>query len=167
MGKKIFTTFFLLLAVFFSGCSDKIYKEFMKEDRLYEQSLLYTQKGEIVSSLETKSVIVATYLNKLDKKYANKDKEYFIIALYNEKEFGDKEEGLESKNCLVYLKDGRKPLFIKELKKDDEILKYIPVHSGWFKYYLISFKAKEEKKLTLVCENKRFGKSFLVFSKEE
>ncbi len=166
MGNKI-SIFSLLVLVFLTGCSDKIYKEFINEDKLYEQSLLYTRKGEIISSLETKSVIVATYLNRLDKRFADKDKDYFIVALYNEKEFGDKKEGLESENCAIYLKDGRKPIEIKKLKKDDEILKYIPVHSGWFKYYLVVFPAKEEKSITLVCENKLFGKDFLTFSKEE
>ncbi len=165
MGKKLFT-YLSLLMILFSGCSDKIYKEFMNEDKLYEQTLLYTQKGEIISSLETKSVIVATYLNRLDKQFDKKDKEYFLIALYNEKNFGRKKEGLDQKNCLIYLKDGNMPIEIKELKKDDEILKYTPVHSGWFKYYLIAFNAQKTKKLTLICENKRFGKTSLTFSKE-
>ncbi len=158
---------FYLLVLFLNGCSNKIYTEFVNEDKLYEQSLLYTKKGEIVSSLETKSVIVATYLNPLDKSFKLKPKESFLIAVYSQKEFGDDKEGLEKKECLVYLKDGRKPLEIERLKKENHLLKYIPVHNGWFKYYLVTFKAKQEKKITLVCENRRFGKTLLTFSKEE
>ena len=161
------SSIFYLLVLLISGCSNKIYTDFINEDKLYEQSLLYTKKGEIVSSFETKSVIVATYINPLDESFNSKQKDSFLVAVYSQKEFGDDKVGLEKKECLIYLKDGRKPLEIEKLKKENHLLKYIPVHNGWFKYYLVTFAAKQEKKVTLVCENKRFGKTLLTFSKEE
>ncbi len=169
MGKKFLKYLFFLIVIFsFEACSSKIYSELVNEDKLYEKSLLYTKKGEIISSLETKAVIVATYLNPLDKKYESEDKDYFIVALYAEKDFGKSKVGLESKDCLVYMKDNIKPLNVEKLKREDPLLKYIPVHNGWFKYYLLEFPAnKGEKKISLVFESKRFGKTKLVFSKED
>jgi len=166
MGKNfLIYLIFLFVIIFTNACSSKMYSELINEDRLYEKSLLYTKKGEIVSSLETKAVIVATYLNPLDKKYESDDKNYFIVALYAEKDFGKDKVGLESKDCLVYLKRGIKPLDVKRLKKEDSLLKYIPVHNGWFKYYLLTFPSDKGKELHLVFESKRFGKTVLTFSK--
>jgi len=167
MGKNFLKYLFFLIVMFsLNGCSSKIYSELINEDKLYEKSLLYTKKGEIVSSLETKAVVVATYLNPLDQEYDDKDKDYFIVALYAEKDLCKSKAGLESDDCDIRLKDGTKPSKVEKLKKESSLLRYIPVHNGWFKYYLVEFPSKgESKKVSLVFESRRFGKTELVFSK--
>ncbi|WP_156922596.1 hypothetical protein [Lebetimonas sp. JH292] len=53
---------FILLLIFFSGCS---IKQALKHDPFYEKTLKYTQRAQILNSLETKSLIDAVYLNNL------------------------------------------------------------------------------------------------------
>ena len=68
--RPIIVFFFL-----FNGCSS--YYEILKQDPIKDSTMRFTKKGEIINSLETKGVLVATHLNRVDSNY--NDGEYYII----------------------------------------------------------------------------------------
>jgi len=73
--KKIFA-FLSLIILIFSGCS---VKNALKKDPLYEKTLKYTQRCQIINSLETKALIDVIYLNPLyPKKFVTST---FIVLL--------------------------------------------------------------------------------------
>lgn len=164
MIKKL--TLALFIGLVLVGCSSK---NIIQKDKLHEESLIYTQKGEIVSSLETKSIIFATYLNKLSQKFNSDNNDSFLIGTYISNDF-DKEEKKGLNNPFYTLTDANstKPILIKKLDKDDEIIKHIPTVNVWSSYFLVTFKAnKDQNIIKLIYTNTDYGKCELVFSKED
>ncbi len=65
MNKKLLLLIFTLL---FSSCSKNSIEnsklnKLTKRDDIYYTALLNTQKGQIITSFETKALLIATYLN--------------------------------------------------------------------------------------------------------
>ncbi|WP_456479305.1 hypothetical protein [Nautilia sp.] len=120
--------FLLFLALFLTGCS---VKTALKQDPVYEKTLTYTQRGQIINSLETKALVDAVYLNPLYKdKFKNP---VFLIGVYNDfnntlvnREFNIT---LNSKQPSVTL--NKIPPFI--------LYKHFPFYNEWMKYYIVEF----------------------------
>ncbi len=160
------TIIFLLLSIFFlSGCQTS--QKIVNIDKLHEQSLLYTQKGEIVSSFETKAIIFATYLNSVDEKFKNENNDTFLIGVYIPKDYVEKSKrGLN--NPLFTLTNGKnqEAIEVKRLNKEDDLMKFIPIVNSWCEYFLTNFKAdKKAKNVKLIYQNKNYGKINLTFNK--
>lgn len=131
---------FAVLVVFFLvGCDRTTSMAYLQKDAFYEQSIAHLQKGDLISSSETKAIISAVYLNRVKpEKY--KVNENFFVAVYIKDDFKSKKKyGL--KNPLYHLKlNGEKPLVITELDKDATLRKQMPLVNKWNKYYQVVFK---------------------------
>jgi len=148
--KKIF--FFLsILALTFSGCS---IKKVFKKDVFYEKTLKYTQRGQIVSSLETKALIDAVYLNPL---YPDKFKNpTFLIGVYND--FGNKLINNEFNITL----NNKSPVKISKNIPNFISYKLYPFYNSWMKYYLVEFN-KTNTPYTITYKSRDWGKVKLTF----
>ena len=155
----------LFLAFFFgSGCAGK--NGLFAPDALEQKALTYTRKAEIYNSLEIKASLVVTYLNPLLKEYDRKNNASFLVSVFIDNDSSNpKKQGLFNPDYTLTLNDTR-PVAIKPLKRDDDLLKIAPVQNAWSKYYLVTFKKPASEKITLVFKSQRYGSSFLTLPAE-
>ncbi len=156
-------TLLFVLLLLMAGCAQKEELHVFSIDKPYVAALRHTQKGDISISLENKALIIATYLDPLQKR---EDKEYFFVRVYIDNDFDDpKRAGLFHPGYELRL-DGKKPLEIKELDKDDPLVKSMPLCEPWYHFYLVTFPKTESNSLTLTFSNKDYGSVQLHFSKD-
>jgi len=148
--KKIF--FFLsILMIFFNGCA---MKNIFKKDSLYEKTLKYTQRAQIVNSLETKALIDVVYLNPL---YKNKFKNpTFLIGIYNE--FNNQLINNEFNLTL----NNQPPIKISKNIPSFIPYKLYPFYNSWMTYYLVTF-PKTNTPYIITYTSKHWGKVSLTF----
>jgi hypothetical protein len=142
---------FIIMIIFLSGCS---IKSAFKHDPFYEKTLKYTQRSQIINSLETKALIDAVYLNDL---YKNKfENPTFLVGVYN-----NFDNQLVNNEFSIYL-NGKKP--IKISKKISEFIAYknFPFYNSWMRYYIVEF-PKANKPFVLEYKSKHWGKTKLIF----
>ena len=135
----------------FNGCA---LKTALKKDPLYEKTLKYTRRGQIVNSLETKALIDAINLNDLyPKKFKNPT---FLIGIYN-----NQNNVLDNKEFSIFL-NGKKP--IKEFKKIPEFIPYknYPFYNAWMTYYIVIF-PKTNKPYRLIYKSIHWGEAKFIF----
>ena len=155
-------TLLLALTLLFVGCSTKVSEpSVLKPDRYYLNALRYTQKGDLALSLENRALIIATYLNPIEKKY--QDGEWFFIRVYIDNDFSDdKKAGLFHPGYSLTL-SGKKPLEVKQLTVDDLLVKKMPFTQKWYRYYLVKFPKVADKNLILTFANPQVGQIHLTF----
>jgi len=158
MKKILFTIFALFL---FTGCTTKINEIFAK-DKTYIKLTQYTQRGAIIKSLETDSLINATYLNPiLSENNETKNFDIFIIGVYNANDYrGYEKGGINNPDYNLTLND--QP-FIKATKADiiKLNLKEYPFYNNWMKYYKVYFNKTTSSILTLKYTHKNIGSTTL------
>jgi len=174
MYKKILLLSTTLMSLFiFGGCSLKEnsnISQLFKKDDIYHVSLMNTHKAQLIASLETKALLTATYLNPVYSSDNCKnlcmeisDAEYFFIGIF----ITDSEANeFNNKGYLLTL-NGKKPIKIEKLDKDDPLRYQMPMINNWSTYYKVKFPIVSTDKLELTFENDRFGKDVLTYSKEE
>ncbi len=170
MHKKILLLSSLLII---SGCStieknsNNVSQLFTKDD-IYHISLINTHKGQLIASLETKALLTATYLNPVYTHDNCKNfcmnvegGEYFFVGVFIS---NSKSHRFNKKGYSLTL-EGKKPISIKKLDKDDPLRYEMPMVDNWSTYYKVKFPATDKKEFKLIFENDRFGKDELFFSK--
>jgi len=148
----------------FAGCSSKVNPYITSKDILHEQAITQTRKTTIKSDKNVKVYITATYLNQIKHELAgeNKNLERFIVSVYipnykNKKLY---------KNISIKINDINKNLSIKELNKNDPILKILSSSSIWTKYYLVEIPSIKAKILTLNIEYLFYDSANMSFQKD-
>ena len=160
--KKIWMLFLLL--PFLVGCANKEELKIFRVDKSYVEALRYTKKGDIAISLENKALLIATYLNPLGK--CSGDKECFFVRVYIDNDFEDpKKAGLFHPGYSLTL-NGHKPLQIKELKKENLLVKQMPLSEPWYHFYLVTF-PKVQPPLQLTFSHPSYGSVTLPFEAAE
>jgi len=143
--------FLLIFMILFTGCS---IKNALKQDPVYEKALTHTQRGQIISSLETKALIDAIYLNPL---YKNKFKNpTFLIGVYN-----DFDNMLINEEFNLTL-NGQKPAKISTQIPKFIIFKNFPFYNGWMNYYIVEFN-ETTSPLKLIYKSKHWGEVDFTF----
>ena len=139
-----------------------------KRQEIYHTSLINTQKGQLIASFETKALLTATYLNPVFKKNGHKnfsidvsDGEYFFVGVFIT---NSKTNRFDEKGYSLTL-NGKKPIEVIKLDKDDPLKYEMPMVDNWSTYYKVKFPTMHTKKLKLVFESDRFGKDVLIFRK--
>ena len=153
-----------LVALFLlGGCAKKELKIF-SVDKPYAEALRWSKKGDIAISLENKALIIATYLNPLQKRW---DKEYFFVRVYIDNDFDDpKKAGLFHPGYHIRL-NGHEPLSIEELDFESELAKSMPFVQKWYHIYLVTFPKVEDKELRLIFGHEDYGDVVLTFQKPQ
>ena len=175
--KLLLLTSVLLIA----GCSAKKeecdvrdksdFGQLFTKDDIYHNSLVNTQKAQLMASFETKALLTATYLNPVfetrncKKRFENKmqDAEYFFVGVY----ISNSEKHKFNTRGYSLTLNGLPPIEIKKLDKDDPLRYEMPMVDNWSTYYKVKFKKSQKNNFTLIFGNDRFGKDILNYSKEE
>jgi hypothetical protein len=135
----------------FTGCS---IKTALKQDPLYEKTLIYTQRGQVINSLETKALIDAVYLNPVyPDKFTNPA---FLIGVYNG--FGNTLTNQEFNLTLNSLK----PVKISKNIPEYILYKKFPFYNGWMNYYIVEFN-QTQPPLNLEYKSKNWGEVKFTF----
>ncbi len=156
----------ILLPILFliSACSSK--SSFFSEDLLEKSAIVNSKKGQLYSSLEIKSTIVATYLNPILPKYRDSKNEFFLIGVFIDKDSPLKSErGLYNSSYTLNL-DGKKPINIKELESHHALIRMIPIKNQWSHYYLVEFKSSLAESIKMSFKNEYYGEILLEFEKD-
>ncbi|WP_294869919.1 hypothetical protein [Sulfuricurvum sp. RIFCSPLOWO2_12_FULL_43_24] len=148
----------------FSGCSQKGAFDLFKMDASHERAVEQLRTGAIVLSLETKAILSTLYLNPIyPDQY--KDGEYFIAAVYFERDNRDiRKWDLNTYGYTLTL-NGKKATILEELDQSDPRRTLIPVQNNWNKYFFIRFDSVADSSLALQLENNRTGKVVLKYQK--
>jgi len=148
----------------FSGCSQKGAFDLFKMDASHERAVEQLRTGAIVLSLETKAILSTLYLNPIDPDQY-KDGEYFIAAVYFERDNRDiRKWDLNTYGYTLTL-NGKKATILEELNQSDPRRTLIPVQNNWNKYFFIRFDSVADSSLALQLENNRTGKVVLKYQK--
>ena len=147
-----------------SGCSQKGAFDLFKMDVEHERAVEQLRSGAIVQSLETKAIFSTVYLNPIyPDQY--KDGEYFIGAIYFEKDSRDlRKWDLHTYGYTLSL-NGQKATVLEELNQSDPRRLLIPVQNNWNKYYFIRFDSVTGPSLAIQLENNRTGSVVLNYQK--
>lgn len=140
----------LIFLLFFSGCS---IKEVLSKDPLYEKTLMYTQRGQIINSFETKALIDAIYLNPLYNNFKNPT---FLIGVYN-----DFDNTLINKEFNLTL-NNQAPIKISKTIPNFIPYRKFSFYNEWMSYYLVEFN-NTKKPLILIYKSKYWGDVTITF----
>jgi len=143
--------FLLIFLLFFTGCS---IKTALKQDPIYQKTLTYTQRGQIINSLETKALIDAVYLNPLFKnRFQNPT---FLVGVYN-----DFDNALVNNEFNLTL-NSQKPVKITKEIPSYIIYKKFPFYNEWMSYYIVEF-PQTQSPLILEYKSKHWGEVKFTF----
>jgi len=154
--------YLFILLLIFTGCVNPNYDGLFDTNNINQKAINYTQKGGLFNELETKAIITATYLNKVDDKF--NDADTFLVGIFIDDDFDDDKIGL--KNPLYKLEMNNKNyLSIEDVDKNDILLKTMPLVNRWAKYYIVKFSISKDINLKLQFSHKAFGTTILKFKK--
>jgi hypothetical protein len=124
----------LIISFLFIGCSQKINNYAKSTDILHEQSLTQTQKTVLKKGLITKMFFVTTYISQIEHNRIILDEklEQFIVSAYV-----PSGEDKTKYGQLLFRINGKEPISVNELKKDDELLTILPAANPWSRYYIV------------------------------
>ncbi len=165
MTKKTFLPSIIFSILFLTGCTHKIPLSQLNKEKMHELSIVNTRKGEIVSSQETKAIIVATYLNPINVDFINNKEDVFLVGVYISNDTGAKIKSSADPFYKFSLNGDTDITDIQKLNLHSKYLKLVPLINKWAEYYLVKFPAKKSRILTLTFENKDYGKAVLTFEK--
>jgi len=133
-----FISIAMVALIGFSGCAEKGTFDLFKMDEAHERAVEQLRTGSIVSSLETKALVSAVYLNPIYPQ-TYKNGEYFVGAVYFQRDNRDVKKWDLYTHGYTLLLNGEKPTVLEELVESDPRRALIPVQNNWNKYYFIRF----------------------------
>lgn len=153
----------LLFLILFTGCGPKANAlNYFQKDKLSANAIQYTKKRDLNYKNETKVMLFATYLNKIDKKYKTDKINSFIIGIH----IVNKNNHDLTQNGYELSLNNKKPTSIIKLEDTSDLVKSIPLKNSWANYYLVHFnKEKNVNLLTLKLNHSNFGQVSLDFQK--
>ena len=155
--------FLIFISLFFVSCSSKnnAFKYFEK-DEIETKGVQYTKKTDILKGDEVDVIVLATYLNKVDKKISETNEDLFLVLVY----FTNKESQDISDNNYSFFLNGESPLSVQKVEKDNENFKSLMLKNHWGNYYLVKFDSLENlTNLRLELTNQKSSKGILNFEK--
>lgn len=155
--------FLIFISLFFVSCSSKnnAFKYFEK-DEIETKGVQYTKKTDIlVNGNEVDVIFWATYLNKIDKKISDTNEELFLVSVY----FTNKESQDIFENNYSFLLNGKEPISVEKVEKDNENFKSLMLKNNWGKYYLVKFTSQDVYTLTIQLKDKGSNSALLNFEK--
>ena len=154
MRLKLFLTT-ALIAIFNLGCGESAYNVFTHDENYYK-TLENSSKGEIRDNFDTKAIFSATYLNPMYDEFETS--ETFLVGVYIPKDFKEKsKQGLRNPFFRITLND-ENFYKIKEVGRENEIVKQSPMIDRWSLYYIVEFNTQYDEKLFLKLEHKPTNK---------
>ncbi|BAK73419.1 hypothetical protein [Arcobacter sp. L] len=154
--------FLLFISLFFISCGPKnsAFRYFEKKD-IETRGVQFTKKTDLLKDEEVSVIFMATYLNKVDKKLSDTKNEIFLIFTY----FSNAETQSIKDNSYKFLLNGKEPIFIEKVEKENENFKDLMLKNNWGNYYLVKFDLIDGNNLKLVLTNEKSSKGILDFQK--
>ena len=159
-----FSIILLLSLIGFSGCTTKGTFDMFTMDEPHQKAVEQLRSAAIVKSFGTKALVHTVYLNPIYPENYN-DGEYFIGAVYFERDNRDVKKWDLNAHGYTLTLNGKKATIIEELKESDPRRALIPVQNNWNKYYFIRFDLQPEGVLKLLLENNQTGQVALSYQK--
>ena len=159
-----FVIILLMSLVGFNGCATKGTFDMFALDEPHQKAVEQLRSVAIVKSFETKALVHTVYLNPIYPDKYN-DGEYFIGAVYFERDNRDVKKWDLNAHGYTLTLNGKKATIIEELKESDQRRALIPVQNNWNKYYFIRFDLQPEGALMLLLENNQTGQAVLGYQK--
>jgi len=154
----------LFVFIVFVGCNSKEARSLAKsleKEKNYHRQLQKSEKVQLYDGHLTKTMLIATYLNKQEIDKDAKNNERFIVGIYSEDE---NKTSFKNGDYSLTL-NNKEPISIISIKKDNPLLKDISFTSDWSKFYLVSFEHVSTNKFSLIFKSKLYGKGILNFAK--
>ncbi len=154
--------FLIFISLFFVSCSSKnnAFKYFEK-DEIETKGVQYTKKTDILKGDEVDVIVLATYLNKVDKKISETNEDLFLVSVY----FTNKESQDISENNYSFFLNGESPLSVQKVEKDNENFKSLMLKNSWGTTYFVKFNPQNSSSLSLSLKNDTSNKVQLNFEK--
>ncbi len=154
--------FLLIVSLFFVSCSAKNNAfRYFEKDEVETKGVQYTKKTDILKGDEVEVIILATYLNKVDKKISETNEDLFLVSVY----FTNKESQDIFENNYSFFLNGETPVSVQKIEKDNENFKSLMLKNSWGNYYLIKFSTKDVYDLNLTFKDKNTNLAQLNFEK--
>jgi PBP1b-binding outer membrane lipoprotein LpoB len=149
--------FLLFISLFFVSCSEKnnAFKYFDKDD-VETKAVQYTKKTDILKGNEVDVILMATYLNKVDKNISNTGEELFLVSVY----FTNKDSQNIVDNNYSFTLNGIEPTSVEKVEKDNESFKSLMLKNSWGNYYLVKFNSQDVYNLRIELKNSNFPNYF-------
>ena len=131
--------FLVAISILFVACTPKnsAFRYFDKGD-IETNAVRNTKKADIIKNDAIEVTFMATYLNKFDPKISPKE-ENLLIYIY----FPNLEEQIDfTKNGYELLLNGKTPISIEKLDRDDKKYEDMMLRNFWGSYYLVKFSNK-------------------------
>jgi len=144
------------LTLLFTACNQSATSVLNKEP-IFGQNLQYSKVGKIVIDKEVQALINVTYLNSVDTKIWDNDKQNFLIGTYI----------AEDNNTTYSLTlNGNSEISTSKLPKNEPIFQNIALKNNWASYQITTFDDVEEKQLHLVFKDSLGHNTTITFEKE-
>lgn len=170
--------FLLIFALLFSGCG--LYYNSYKPDLLLEKKINQSRKSQIIKDGKTELVAVATYLNNVEPKIYNSDREYFYIEIFSELDIPLLEymhfslsgkavvNEISSVGITSNVSESSEAAFlwIREIGKDEDD-KVLSLENKWSKGYLVAFDSldyQQKKNMVLKIDIDNVGSMTFNFT---
>jgi len=144
------------LALSFTACNQSATSVLNKEP-IFGQNLQYTKVGKIVINKEVQALVNITYLNSVDSKAWDNDKQNFLIGTYIA-------ENHDTTYSLTM--NGNKEIATSKIPQNDPIFQNIALKNNWASYQITTFDDVEETKLELVFKDTLDNNATISFIKE-
>ncbi len=163
---KFFIIIFAIL-LFLSGCSRQ--NAFLKFNMSEEQELSISnlQSSKIKIGEEVNGIFSALYLNEVYPKKNTQNESFYIYVYLKDKKKRLDLNLLDDKSLTTLKLNGKMPIEIFELSNINQFSHLTSIQSEWNRYYMVTFKKEENKKLNLVFENYPFSSVELIYQKGE
>jgi hypothetical protein len=144
------------LALSFTACNQSA-TSVLKKEPIFGQNLQYTKIGKILIDQDVQALVNITYLNSVDNKAWNNEKQNFLIGTYI----------AEDNNTTYFLTlNGNKEISTSKIPQNDKIFENIALKNTWANYQIKSFDVVEGTQLHLVFKDSLENNTTINFTKE-
>jgi len=144
------------LSTILLGCSQSATSVFDK-DPLYAQNMQYTKIIKVVEKNNVNAIFNITYLNSVNSKKWDNNKQNFLIGSYS-----------VDNNISKYLlrMNGMSQIAAHPISKENQLYKDIAFKNYWGKYNIVTFDDSDSKTLTLMYKYGEDNNISTTFIKE-
>jgi len=158
---------FLTLLFILSGCSSKNAFDNFNMSKEQELGISSLQSVKVASQNGVVAgVFSSIYLNEVYPKSFS-DSEYFFIYVYLKDSGSMYNPNQISEENLNIKLNGKTPIKIQKLPKDNKFSNLIEIRSKWNKYYMVAFSHEKKDSLNLVFENEQSSSAAIKYQKDE
>ncbi len=149
------------ILILFTACTTKSALNHFEKDPMSANAIQYTKKADLIYNNEINSMIIATYLNNINKEYKSDKLNSFLVGIHL---VNKNEHDFEKNDYKITLND-KKPLHLSKIDRSSKLVSSIPLKNNWANYYLLQFENDENKNMNILFNHSTFGEAKINFQK--